>query len=135
MALGGSLHYRIHQLPGKNDHRRPQDEDVTHETVYRPKHPVRLTPGGMFQSLVGRDEMMVNSLHGQGVERLGEGLVVEAVSPDGVVEGLRYDDKTQFIVGVQWHAEWEPEEHTLSGALYTAFGEAARARAARRAPR
>jgi len=66
------------------------------------------------------------------VDRLGVGLVIEAISPDGVIEGLRYDDGTQFIVGVQWHAEWQPEEHALSGALYTAFGEAARARAARR---
>ena len=135
VALGGSLHYRIHQVPGKDDHRRPQNDDVTPEEIYRLKHMVRLTPGGMFQSLVGQDEMMVNSLHGQGVDRLGEGLVVEAVSPDGVVEGLRHHDETQFIVGVQWHAEWQPEEHTLSGALYTAFGEAARARAARRATR
>jgi putative glutamine amidotransferase len=132
VALGGSLHYRIHQLSGKNDHRRPQDDDVTQEEVYRPNHMVRLTPGGLFQSLTGHDEMMVNSLHGQGVDRLGEGLVVEAVSSDGVVEGLRYNDDTQFIVGVQWHAEWQPEKHALSAALYTAFGEAARARAAGR---
>ena len=135
VALGGSLHYRIHQVPGKNDHRRPQSDDVTQEEVYRLKHTVRLTAGGLFQSLAGRDEMMVNSLHGQGVDRLGEGLVVEAMSPDGVIEGVRYDDELQFIVGVQWHAEWQPEEHTLSGALYTAFGDAARARAARRASR
>jgi putative glutamine amidotransferase len=140
VALGGSLHYRIHQLAGKNDHRRPQRENVTHEEVFRPNHLVKFTPGGLFQSLTGHNEMMVNSLHGQGVDRLGEGLVVEAVSPDGVVEGLRYDgggrddraDDRQFIVGVQWHAEWQPEKHVLSSALYTTFGEAARARAARR---
>lgn len=132
VALGGSLHYRIHQLPGKNDHRRPQDDHVTPEEVHRPNHMVKFTPGGLFQSLTGHDEMMVNSLHGQGVDRLGEGLVVEATSPDGVIEGLRYDDATQFVVGVQWHAEWQPEKHALSGALYAAFGEAARARAARR---
>jgi putative glutamine amidotransferase len=132
VALGGSLHYRIHQLPGKNDHRRPQDDHVTPEEVHRPNHMVKFTPGGLFQSLTGHDEMMVNSLHGQGVDRLGEGLVVEATSPDGVIEGLRYNDNTQFVVGVQWHAEWQPEEHALSSALYAAFGEAARARAARR---
>jgi putative glutamine amidotransferase len=132
VALGGSLHYRIHQLSGKNDHRRPRREDVTTEEIFRLNHLVKLTPGGLFQSLTGHDEMMVNSLHGQGVDRLGKGLVVEAISPDGVIEGLRYDDDTQFIVGVQWHAEWQPEEHPLSGALYTAFGEACRARASRR---
>ena len=132
VALGGSLHYRIHEVPGKNDHRRPRREDVTTEEVFRLNHMVKLTAGGLFQSLTGHDEMMVNSLHGQGVDRLGEGLVVEATSPDGVIEGLRYNDDTQFIVGVQWHAEWQPEEHPLSAALYTAFGDAARTCAARR---
>ena len=133
VALGGSLHYRIHQLSGKNDHRRPTRDDVTQEEVFRLNHMVKLTAGGLFHSLTGHDEMMVNSLHGQGVDRLGEGLVVEAMSLDGVVEGLRYEDDEQFIVGVQWHAEWQPENHALSGALYTAFGEAARARAVKRA--
>jgi putative glutamine amidotransferase len=132
VALGGSLHYRIHQLSGKNDHRRPRREDVTAEEIFRLNHMVKLTAGGLFQSLTGCDEMMVNSLHGQGVDRLGEGLVVEAMSADGVTEGLRYDDDTQFVVGVQWHAEWQPHEHALSGALYQAFGAAARARAVRR---
>jgi putative glutamine amidotransferase len=133
VALGGSLHYRIHQLPGKNDHRRPQHDDVTPEEVHRLNHVVKFTPGGLFQYLTRCDEMMVNSLHAQGVDRLGERLVVEATALDGVIEGLRYDDDTQFVVGVQWHAEWQPEKHALSSALYTAFGEAARARAARRA--
>lgn len=133
VALGGSLHYRIHELSGKHDHRRPRREDITAEEIYRLKHMVKLTAGGLFQSLTGQDEMMVNSLHGQGVDRLGAGLVVEATSPDGVIEGLRYNDDAQFIVGVQWHAEWQPETHTLSGALYAAFGRAARSRAARRA--
>jgi len=119
-------------VPGKKDHRRPQREDVTPEEVFRLNHVVKLTPGGLFQRLTGHDEMMVNSLHGQGVDRLGQGLVVEATSPDGVVEGLRYDDDKQFIVGVQWHAEWQPEKHELSAALYNAFGEAARRRAAQR---
>jgi putative glutamine amidotransferase len=132
VALGGSLHYRIHELPGKNDHRRPRHEDATQEEIFRLNHLVKLTAGGLFQSLTGHDEMMVNSLHGQGVDRLGEGLVVEATSPDGVIEGLRYNDDAQFIVGVQWHAEWQPDEHALSGALSIALGAAARARAARR---
>jgi len=132
VALGGSLHYRIHELSDKNDHRMPRREDCTQEEIFRLNHMVKLTAGGLFEALTGHDEMMVNSLHGQGVDRLGEGLVVEAMSPDGVIEGLRYDDDSQFIVGVQWHAEWEPDEHALSGALYTAFGEAARKHAARR---
>ena len=92
-----------------------------------------LQPVDLFRRdiLTGRPAVVI-SLHGQGVDRLGEGLVVEATSPDGVIEGLRYNDDTQFIVGVQWHAEWQPDKHVLSSALYTAFGEAARARVARR---
>ena len=132
VALGGSLHYRIHELSGKNDHRRPRRDDITTEEIFRLNHMVKFTASGLFQSLTGCDEMMVNSLHGQGVDRLGKGLVVEATSPDGVIEGLRYNDDKQFIVGVQWHAEWQPDKHVLSSALYTAFGEAARARVARR---
>ena len=132
VALGGSLHYRIHQLDGKNDHRRPQRDDVELEEVFRPNHLVKFAPGGLFHKLTGHEEMMVNSLHGQGVDRLGDGLVVEAMSPDGVVEGVRLNDDTQFVVGVQWHAEWQPEAHALSSALYTRFGEKARARAAQR---
>jgi putative glutamine amidotransferase len=132
VALGGSLHYRVNELRGKNDHRMPRYEDCSQEEIFRPNHMIKLAEGGLFQSLAGCDELMVNSLHGQAVDRLGDGLVVEAISPDGVIEGLRYHDRSQFIVGVQWHAEWQPQEHVLSSALYTAFGDASRARAARR---
>ena len=67
VALGGSLHYRVHEVPGKKDHRRPRHEDATQEEVFRLNHMVKLTAGGLFQKLTGYDEMMVNSLHGQGV--------------------------------------------------------------------
>ena len=57
---------------------------------------------------------------------------MEAVSDDGVVEGICVHDAPAFTVGVQWHAEYKPEEHPLSAELYRAFGSAARERAARR---
>jgi putative glutamine amidotransferase len=132
VAMGGTLHYRVHEIPGMNDHRMPRHADVTVEEIFRLNHAIKLTEGGLFQSLVGTDEVMINSLHGQGVDRLADDLLVEAVSPDGVIEGLRYKDESQFVVGVQWHAEWQPDEHSLSGELYKAFGEAACARANRR---
>ena len=135
VALGGSLHYRLHVLDGKDDHRMPREPDVTMEEIFRLRHPVRLAEGGLFRALAGSAEVMVNSLHGQGVDRMGAGLVSEAVSHDGVIEGLRLDDDQRFVVGVQWHAEWEPATHPLSGPLYRRFGEMAAARAARRARR
>lgn len=128
VALGGSLHYRLHLLDGKDDHRMPRRDDVTIEEVFRLRHPVRLTRGGLFERLVGAPEVMVNSLHGQGIDTLAGALEVEAVTPDGVVEGVRLKDDRTFTVGVQWHAEWKPEEHALSRKLFEEFGRAARAR-------
>ena len=135
VALGGSLHYRLHLLEGKNDHRMPRRDDVTAEEIFRPRHPAHLTPGGLFERLVGVSEVLVNSLHGQGIDRLAEPFEVEAVAPDGVIEGVRLKNDRTFTVGVQWHAEWKPEEHTLSRRLFEEFGHAARACAqSRRAP-
>ena len=132
VALGGSLHYRVHMLSGKSDHRMPRREDVTQEEIFRPNHPVRLTPGGLFESIAGQSEVVVNSLHGQGIDRLASRLELEAEAPDGVIEGVRLKNDRTFTVGVQWHAEWKPEEHTLSRGLYQAFGDAAARRAYQR---
>lgn len=128
VALGGTLHYRIHELPGKCDHRMPRHEDVTMEEIFRPNHPVRLTPGGLFESIVSSSQVVVNSLHGQGIDRLADDLETEAIAPDGVIEGVRLKDDPSFTVGVQWHAEFEPEAHALSRGLYEAFGAAAAVR-------
>ena len=129
VALGGSLHYRLHLLEDKDDHRMPRHDDVTVEEIFRLRHPVRLAPGGLFERLAGASEVMVNSLHGQGIDTLADALEVEAVTPDGVIEGVRLRNDRTFTVGVQWHAEYRPEEHELSRRLFEAFGRAAQARA------
>ena len=133
VALGGSLHYRLHLLEDKDDHRMPRRDDVTVEEIFRLRHPVRLTRGGLFERLAGASEVMVNSLHGQGIDKLADTLEVEAVTPDGVIEGVRLGNDRTFTVGVQWHAEWKPEAHGLSRRLFEAFGRAACVRARRRA--
>ena len=132
VALGGSLHYRLHVLEDKDDHRMPRRDDITVEEIFRLRHPVRLAPGGLFERLVGSTEVMVNSLHGQGIDKLADALEVEAITPDGVIEGVRLRNDRTFTVGVQWHAEWKPEEHELSRKLFEEFGRAARACARRR---
>ena len=129
VALGGSLHYRLHLLHDTDDHRMPRHDDVTVEEIFKLRHAVRLTRGGLFERLVGASEVMVNSLHGQGIDELARVLEVEAVTPDGVIEGVRLRDDRTFTVGVQWHAEWKPEEHALSRKLFEEFGRAARVRA------
>ena len=127
VALGGSLFPRLHDIPGRLDHRarkgRPLDEQ------YAAVHSVRLTPGGRLHALAGSDEILVNSLHWQAIDRLGDGLVVEAAAPDGTIEAVRVDGGiggAGFALGVQWHPEWRFAENPVSTALFAAFGEAAR---------
>lgn len=130
VALGGSLHYRVHLVDGMLDHRRKR-----RVAQYKLRHPVILTKGGLFHRLCDSDEVMVNSLHGQGIDRLAIGLEVEAKAPDGLIEGVRVLGAQSFACAVQWHAEHDYDNHGLSGALLRAFGAAATERAARRAAR
>ena len=82
-----------------------------------------------MQRIAGTDRVTVNSLHSQGVQRLGEGLVVEARAPDGLVEGFSVPAAPGFALAVQWHPEWQVMNYPFSRALFAAFGEAARAHA------
>ena len=134
VAFGGSLHQHLHELPGRIDHRR--DRAARFPEQYAPRHPVALTPGGELTGLLGAHEIEVNSLHAQGIDRIGEGLAVEAVAPDGTIEAARVEGAAAFAIGVQWHPEWRVLEKADYAALFAAFGEATRARAAlRRHPR
>ena len=129
VALGGSLHPRVHEVPGLDDHR--EDVEATLEQQYGPAHAVMLSAGGWLAQIAGIAEVRVNSLHGQGIDRLGEGLVVEAVSPDGLVEAFR-GTGPGFLLAVQWHPEWRVRENPFHLGLFRAFGQACRQYAARR---
>lgn len=126
VALGGTLHQHVHELPGRLDHRAPDKE--TADEVYGPVHPVRFAEGGVLAALAGRQEAMVNSLHGQGIDRLAPGLEVEATAPDGQIEAVRVAGARAFALAVQWHPEYKAMENPLSRAIFGAFGDAARAR-------
>jgi putative glutamine amidotransferase len=96
---------------------------------YAPVHEVLLEPGGQLQKIAGRDRLQVNSLHWQGVEKLGNDLAVEARAPDGVIEAFRVADSASFALGLQWHPEWRFAQDAFSSALFAAFGKASRERA------
>jgi putative glutamine amidotransferase len=129
VAFGGTLHQKVHGQPGLMDHRERPDDSL--ETQYAPAHPVALSPEGLLARIAGTTSVRVNSLHGQGVERLGRGLKVEAVAPDGLIEAFRHED-SEFLVGVQWHPEWRVTESPFHLGLFGAFGDACRRRAGRR---
>lgn len=131
VALGGSLHQALHEQPGLRDHR--EDDTQPLDRQYAPAHAVRVAAGGVLaQVLGGAGDIVVNSLHGQGVRRLGAGLRVEATAPDGVIEAFSRADAPAFNLGVQWHPEWKAADNRVSMALFAAFGAACRARRAAR---
>jgi putative glutamine amidotransferase len=130
VAYGGTLWQRVHEVPGHIDHR--DDETLELEAQYGPAHEVRLEPGGQLSVIAGRERLTVNSLHWQGVQKLGAGLTVEARAPDGLVEAFRVTDARSFAIGVQWHPEWQFSQNPFSRALFAAFGEACRRRASDR---
>ncbi len=131
VALGGSLHPRVHELEDRMDHRRPKHDDM--DVQYGPRHTIKLTPGGRFAKLAGTEEITVNSLHWQAIDRVAGGLRVEAIAPDGTVEAVSVDGARAFALGVQWHPEYRPLENPFSATLFAAFGRAARRRSGDRA--
>lgn len=135
VALGGTLHARVHELPERMDHRRPQHPDL--DVQYGPRHPVTLRAEGPLADLARAaaigGPLMVNSLHWQALDRVAASLVVEAVAEDGTPEGVSVADAKAFALGVQWHPEYKAWENPFSRQLFEAFGAAARARAAARA--
>jgi putative glutamine amidotransferase len=130
VAYGGSLHQKIHEVPGFRDHREDPEQPV--DVQYGPAHEVLLEPDGLLARLAGGTTIRVNSLHSQGVDRLAPGLVVEGRSPDGVIEAFRVEHAPTFAVGTQWHPEWRATDNDFSRALFAEFGAAARRRASGR---
>ena len=131
VALGGSLHHSVHDLPGRIDHRVPEHDDP--DVRYGPAHEVSATPGGLLEQLTGLGRLEVNSLHRQALDRVADRLAVEAVADDGTVEAVRVTDAEAFAFGVQWHPEYKVMSNEISRRLFAAFGDAARERAQARA--
>lgn len=130
VAFGGSLHPEIRELPGRMNHRMPRLEngeihpDPT--VVFADRHEVALTAGGEFARILGCESIRVNSLHGQGILEPGERVVIEGIAEDGTIEAIRIADAPGFALGVQWHAEYDPQRNPINRALFQAFGEALR---------
>jgi putative glutamine amidotransferase len=132
VVFGGTLHQKVHAVEGLDDHR--ENKDDTLDQQYAPSHAIHLARGGLLARLAGGAlDGCVNSLHDQGVNQLGDGLVVEAVAPDGLIEAISVKDAPAFALGVQWHPEWKQADDALSSAIFRAFGAACRDRMRTRA--
>lgn len=122
VALGGTLDQAVHTVEGRHDHR--ERSDVPLDDRFGPAHSVHLS--GTLKDWIGKDEIIVNSLHWQGIQRLAEPLTAEAHAKDGLVEAVRGPSDHPFMLGVQWHPEWQAKNNTVSIELFRRFGDAAR---------
>jgi putative glutamine amidotransferase len=130
VALGGTLHQKVHEVPGYHVHKENPDDPL--DVQYAPSHEVNLVEGGTLHELAGTESVMVNSLHSQGIAKLPEGVTVEAIADDGLIEGFSVDGVPGFAVAVQWHPEWQVTQNEFSMAIFQAFGSACREYAGQR---
>lgn len=122
VALGGTLFQHVHEVPGRIDHRERPSDPI--EVQYGPAHEVVVADGGLLARLTPERRFVVNSVHGQGIDRLASGLRTEASAPDGQIEAVSLAEPHGFLLGVQWHPEWRWAEHPMSCAIWTAFAAA-----------
>ena len=132
VALGGSLITEAQERPGSLDHRAPLD--LPNDERFRLAHEVTFEADSQLGAVVNAACIKVNSVHRQVIDRLAPGLIVEARAPDGTIEAARVANAKNFAFGVQWHPEYWAASDAASGALFHAFGRAARERAQRSLP-
>ncbi|MFK7868965.1 MAG: gamma-glutamyl-gamma-aminobutyrate hydrolase family protein [Roseobacter sp.] len=132
VAMGGSLHPEIRDLPGRMNHRMPPDGSI--EEKFELRHNVRFLDGGVFHRLLGASDVMTNTLHGQGIKEAGPRIVIDGEAPDGTPEAIYVEGAPGFTLSVQWHPEYKAADDPVSRPLFEAFGQAARMWATGRTP-
>lgn len=125
VAFGGSLHQKVHEVPGYRMHKENPDDPL--DVQYQAVHEVSFTSGGLLERVTGQSSVQVNSLHSQGIDQLGSELEVEAIAEDGLVEGFKVTNAPGFTLAVQWHPEWKVCQNPVSLAIFRAYGNACRA--------
>jgi len=118
-VLGGTFYEDIRtEIDTPIDH---LNEKPAEEAAHR----VAITAGSLLHRIIGRDEMEVNTAHKEALKKVPDGLAVNAVAPDGVVEGIEIQGK-RFALGVQWHPEFFLDPAGPHIALFRALVDAAR---------
>jgi putative glutamine amidotransferase len=130
VAMGGTLHPEIRDLPGRDNHRMPPDGTL--EEKFALRHRVDFVEGGPFHRLMGATSVMTNTLHGQGIKDPGPRIVIDGTAPDGTAEAIYVRGAPGFTMSVQWHPEWNAANDPVSRPLFTAFGVAVHDWAARK---
>lgn len=130
VALGGTLATEIQNLDGRFDHRAPQSG--SQDERFALAHNVRIAAGSCLADILGKDEIKVNSVHRQAIDKLAPTLSIEAVAEDGAIEAVSIKNAKGFVVGVQWHPEYWVRTDAPSQKIFKAFGDAVRQHRAER---
>lgn len=129
VAFGGTINTDLRSMKSSVEH--GEDGNLPVDKRYEARHMVNLVPGEQLNRLLRADKIEVNSLHDQGIDRLGTGLVVEGYAEDGLIEAVSVNNSKGFALGVQWHPEWRSTENHVSTAIFSEFGKACYAHAQR----
>jgi putative glutamine amidotransferase len=124
VAFGGTLHPEIRDLDGRINHRMPPEGTL--DEKFAPRHTIDFKAAGPFSKIIGKTQVMVNSLHGQGIDEPGQGIILDGFAPDGTPEALYIQDSKSFCLAVQWHPEWNAKLDEVSSPIFEAFGKALR---------
>ena len=124
VAFGGTLHPEIRELEGRINHRMPPDGSL--EEKFAIRHSIKLIKDGPFSKILRASQVVVNSLHGQGIDEVGGRIVIDGFASDGTPEALYIRDSKNFSLAVQWHPEWNAKNDPVSAPIFNAFGKALR---------
>lgn len=124
VSFGGTLARDLGEPARHLPHHAP--DGAGFEEMFGHEHDVVLTPGGVLAGSLGGTQLRVNSVHYQGVDRLGQGLAIEASAPDGIVEAFSAAPGGAPVLGVQWHPEWHAERDPASVGFFALLGRALR---------
>ncbi|MCE9677903.1 gamma-glutamyl-gamma-aminobutyrate hydrolase family protein [Shewanella sp. AS1] len=131
VVYGGSLHQKLHEVGQYIEHR--EDPTTPLDVQYGLAHEIQLDSEGLLYQAWGKKFAEVNSVHTQGVDRLGAGLRPEAYAPDGLVEAFSVKEAKSFALGVQFHPEWKVLDNPFYRTIFSEFNKACQQRAALRA--
>jgi len=122
VLFGGTLTAEL----GHGRHHR-DGEGLAFEDLFEHRHDVTLVEGGMLAAATGARRLEVNSVHRQGVDRLGSGLAIEALAADdGLIEAFSARPCGGEVLAVQWHPEWDGARDPAGHGFFRRIGAALR---------
>lgn len=127
VALGGTLRRDVSASEDLLRHHAP--DGVAFNNMFNHAHAVHLSEGGVLRQAFGKSDLTVNSVHFQGIGTLADGLAVEAVAPDGLVEAYSTRIGSAPVIAVQWHPEWNTQDNPDSQAFFRLLGRTLRGEA------